>query len=90
MANLKENLKTLLASSLENITQRISKPVEKLGKEKHADDLREKGLVASYYCDEHKRGFVTQEMVEEIKEAVARARFRKVWGKDMPDGIPAD
>lgn len=39
MANLKENLKTLLASSLENITQRISKPVEKLGKEKHADDL---------------------------------------------------
>ena len=58
--------------------------------EKHADDLREKGLVASYYCDEHKRGFVTQEMVEEIKEAVARARFRKVWGKDMPDGIPAD
>ena len=58
--------------------------------EKHADDLREKGLVASYYCEEHKRGFVTQEMVEEIKEAVARARFRKVWGKDMPDGIPAD
>ena len=39
MANLKENLKTLLASSLENITQRVSKPVEKLGKEKHADDL---------------------------------------------------
>ena len=39
MANLKENLKTLLASSLANVTQRVSKPVEKLGKEKHADDL---------------------------------------------------
>ena len=58
--------------------------------EKHADDLKEKGLVASYYCDEHKRGFVTQEMVEEIREAVARARFRQIWGKDMPDGVPAD
>lgn len=58
--------------------------------EKNAEDLKEKGLVASYYCDEHKRGFVTQEMVEEIREAVARARFRQIWGKDMPDGIPAD
>ncbi len=58
--------------------------------EKNAEDLKEKGLVASYYCDEHKRGFVTQEMVEEIREAVARARYRQIWGKDMPDGIPAD
>ena len=55
--------------------------------EKNADELRDKGLVASYYCDEHKRGFVTQEMVEEIREAVARARFRHVWGKDMPEGM---
>ena len=58
--------------------------------EKNADDLKEKGLVASYYCDEHKRGFVTQEMIEEIREAVARARFRHIWGKDMPDGLPSD
>ena len=55
--------------------------------EKNADELRDKGLVASYYCDEHKRGFVTQEMVEEIREAIARARFRHVWGKDMPEGM---
>ena len=55
--------------------------------EKNADDLRDKGLVASYYCDEHKRGFVTQEMIDEIREAVARARFRHVWGKDMPEGM---
>ena len=58
--------------------------------QEHADDLKEKGLVASYYCDEHKRGFVTQEMVEEIREAVARARFRQIWGKDMPDGLPLE
>ena len=58
--------------------------------EKNADDLKEKGLVASFYCDEHKRGFVSQEMVEEIREAVARARFRQVWGKDMPEGMLTD
>ena len=58
--------------------------------QEHADELREKGLVASYYCDEHKRGFVTQEMVDEIREAVARARFRHIWGKDMPDGMLTD
>ena len=58
--------------------------------QEHADELREKGLVASYYCDEHKRGFVTQEMIEEIQEAIARARFRTIWGKDMPDGMLTD
>ena len=58
--------------------------------DKDAEDLKEKGLVASYYCDEHKRGFVTQEMIEEIQEAIARARFRTIWGKDMPDGMLPD
>ena len=52
--------------------------------------LKEKGLVASYYSDEHKRGFVTDEMIDEIREYVARARFRYIWGKDMPDGMPTD
>lgn len=55
----------------------------------NADDLKEMGLVASYYCEEHKVGFVTKETVESIKEAVARARFRRVWGKDMPEGVPS-
>ena len=32
----------------------------------------------------------TQEMVDEIREAVARARFRHIWGKDMPDGMLTD
>ena len=58
--------------------------------QEHADELREKGLVASYYCDEHKRGFVTQEMVDEIQEAIARARFRQIWGKEMPADMLAD
>lgn len=39
MANLKENLSELLENALANTTERYSRPVEKLGKEKHADDL---------------------------------------------------
>lgn len=58
--------------------------------QENADELKEKGLVASYYSDEHKRGFVTDEMIDEIREYVARARFRYIWGKDMPDGMPTD
>ena len=58
--------------------------------QENADELKEKGLVASYYSDEHKRGFVTDEMIDEIREVVARARFRYVWGKEMPDGMPTD
>ena len=52
--------------------------------EADADDLKENGLVASYYTDEYRKGFVTEEMVAEIKKAVLRARFKRVWGKDMP------
>ena len=54
-----------------------------------ADDLKEKGLVASYYTENHRKGFVTPEMVEEIKKAVARARFRHIWGKEMPEEMLA-
>ena len=58
--------------------------------DKNADELKEKGLVVSYYSDEYKKGFVTPEMIDEIRELVANARFRYVWGKDMPDGEPTD
>ena len=55
--------------------------------EADADDLKENGLVASYYTDEYRKGFVTEEMVAEIKKAVMRARFKSVWGKDMPEDM---
>ena len=55
--------------------------------EKDAEGLKKKGLVASFYTDDYRKGFVTPEMVEEIKRAIERARFRKVWGKDMPEGM---
>ena len=34
-----------------------------------------------------RKGFVTAEIVEEIRKAIARARFREVWGKEMPEGM---
>ena len=53
--------------------------------EDNASSLKKKGLVASFYTDEHRKGFVTPEMVEKIKEAVARARFKRIWDKEMPE-----
>lgn len=55
--------------------------------QKNAEFLRKKGLIASYYCDEAREGFVTDEMVREIKTAVLRVRYRAQWGRDMPDGM---
>ena len=51
------------------------------------EDLKDDGLVASFYTEDARKGFVTDEMVRQIKEAVQKARFRAVWGKDMPEGM---
>ena len=49
--------------------------------------LKRKGLVASFYTDEARKGFVSQDTVRQIKEAVAKARFRMVWGRDAPKDL---
>ena len=53
--------------------------------ENDAKGLKKKGLVASFYTDNHRKGFVTPEMVEEIRKALTRARFKRIWGKEMPE-----
>ncbi len=53
----------------------------------HEEELLKEGLVASFYTDAARKGFVTSEMVRQIKEAVARARFRSIWGREMPEGM---
>ena len=45
------------------------------------------GLAASFYTDTAYKGFVTNELVKEIKAAVARVMYRKCWGRDMPEGM---
>ena len=55
--------------------------------QKNAKRLKKEGLELSFYTDEYRKGFVTDEMVHEIKTAISRARFRKSWDKEMPDGM---
>lgn len=51
--------------------------------------LRRKGLVASFYTEEphDEDTFVNDEMVAKIRAAVARANYRKIWGRCMPEGM---
>ena len=51
------------------------------------EKLKSKGLVASFYTDHARKGFVTQDTVRQIKEAIAKARYRAVWGRDAPEGL---
>ena len=57
---------------------------------KEAEDLKKKGLAASFYTDDYRKGFVSAEMVDKIKKAIERARFREVWGREMPEGMLSD
>ena len=58
--------------------------------EKNAEWLRKKGLLFSRYSEEARSGFVTDAMAREIKNAVARERYRAQWGREMPDGMLKD
>ena len=49
--------------------------------------MQARGLAASFYTDTAYKGFVTNELVKEIKAAVARVTYRKCWGRDMPEGM---
>lgn len=55
--------------------------------QQNADRLKKEGLEMSFYTDEYRKGFVTEEMVHQIKIAIARARFRNTWDKEMPEGM---
>ena len=49
--------------------------------------LKRHGLIASFYTESQHKGFVTDDMVKDIKEIIARARFKMTWGKDMPENM---
>ena len=55
--------------------------------ENGAEDLKKKGLVASFYTDDYRKGFVTAETVGKVKRAIERARFREIWGREMPEDM---
>ena len=58
--------------------------------EKNRDWLKKKGLVMSFYTETSQKGFVNKSMVREIRHAIIRARYRKVWGREMPDDMLKD
>ena len=55
--------------------------------QRHVNDLKEDGLTLSFYTDEYRKGFVTDEMVQKIKIALARVKYHAIWGRDMPEGM---
>ena len=46
--------------------------------------LLKRGLVAKFYTEKPYKGFVSEDMLREIRNAVAIARYRAQWGRDMP------
>ena len=53
----------------------------------NGEELDEKGLVASFYTHEGGKGFVNDEMIGKIMNAVLRHRYRSTWGREMPEGM---
>lgn len=54
--------------------------------EDNAGRLKGKGLIASFYSDMENGAFVTDDMVQEIRGAVIRYRYRATWGREAPEG----
>ena len=53
----------------------------------NAEDLKDMGLVASFYTKIPHSGFVTKKTVQEIRNALARKRYREQWNRDMPSDM---
>ena len=49
------------------------------------EDLKKDGMIASFYTDAARKGFVTRDTVRKIRNAVTREHFRRIWGRDMPE-----
>ena len=49
--------------------------------------LKDDGLIASYYSEIENGAFVTDDMVQEIRSAVIRYRYRVTWGREAPEGL---
>ena len=50
--------------------------------EKRGGWLRARGLCGSFYSDETRMGFVTDEIVQQVRTLSAKARYRRIWGRD--------
>ena len=55
--------------------------------EKNADWLEKKGLVASFFVSLPDKDFVSEEMIRAIRNRAAGVRYRRQWGREMPEGM---
>lgn len=92
-ADLEESLKWYFANhhdrgrSFVFIGEGVGGGMLKEYEQKHKVALRSMGLVASFYTDGARKGFVNDDMVNKIKDAATRARYRSTWGREMPSGM---
>lgn len=56
--------------------------------QRNARFLKVAGFVKSFYTKSAHKGFVTDDMVKDIKQSVVRTRFRAIWGRDMVESAP--
>ena len=56
--------------------------------ESRSEELKEKGLLASFYTENSHEGFVKDSMVRAVRDAVVARRYREQWGRDLPAVAP--
>ena len=57
--------------------------------ERNSEELKENGLLASYYTANSHEGFVKSWIVREVRDAVAARRYREQWGREISTGASA-
>ena len=55
--------------------------------EENAGWLEDKGLVASFFAERPDKYFVSPDMIRTIKNRAAAVRYRRQWGREMPEGM---
>ncbi len=55
--------------------------------EENAEELSDKGFVKGFYSEKHRPGFVSEDMVREIRNLAVGARYKRQWGREMPAGM---
>ena len=56
--------------------------------EQRSEELKEMGLLASFYTEKSHDGFVKDPMVRAVRDAVVAWRYRQQWGREMPAVAP--
>jgi len=55
--------------------------------EENAGWLEGKGLAASFFAERPDKDFVSPDMIRTIKNRAAAVRYRRQWGREMPEGM---